>query len=135
MCFFVWIRLVFMQLTTDFFADMMGENVQPKDVFLAFTVDQGGNVVNACRNLDVEVLKCNAHRLNSVTMWALGINGSIRTGENPAMENLMKRLAAIVGVFSHSAVNNDELKDIQRLQEEFQTIYELIRRNDTRCVY
>lgn len=135
MCFFVWIRLVFMQLTTEFFADMMGENVQPKDVFLAFTVDQGGNVVNACRNLDVEVLKCNAHRLNSVTMWALGINGSIRTGENPAMEKLMKRLAAVVGVFSHSAVNNDELKDIQRLQEEFQIIYELIRRNDTRCVY
>lgn len=135
MCFFVWIRLVFMQLTTKFFADMMGENVQPKDVFLAFTVDQGGNVVNACRNLDVEVLKCNAHRLNSVTMWALGINGSIRTGENPAMEKLMKRLAAVVGVFSHSAVNNDELKDIQRLQEEFQIIYELIRRNDTRCVY
>jgi hypothetical protein len=124
-----------MQLTTKFFADMMGENVQPKDVFLAFTVDQGGNVVNACRNLDVEVLKCNAHRLNSVTMWALGINGSIRTGENPAMEKLMKRLAAVVGVFSHSAVNNDELKDIQRLQEEFQIIYELIRRNDTRCVY
>lgn len=135
MCFFVWIRLVFMQLTTEFFADMMGENVQPKDVFLAFTVDQGGNVVHACRNLDVEVLKCNAHRLNSVTMWALGINGSIRTGENPAMEKLMKRLAAVVGVFSHSAVNNDELKDIQRLQEEFQIIYELIRRNDTRCVY
>jgi len=110
----------------------MGEDVQPKDVFLAFTVDQGGNVVNACRHLGVEVLKCNALRLNSVTMWALGMNGSLKTGENTAMEKLMKRLAAIVGVFSHSAVNNDELKDIQRLQEEFHIIYELIRRNDTR---
>ena len=130
--FFVLIRLVFMQLTIEFFAEMMGEDVQPKDVFLAFTVDQGANVVNACRHLGVEVLKCNAHRLNSVTMWALGMNGSLKTGENPAMEKLMNRLAAIVGVFSHSAVSNDELKDIQRLQEEFQIIYELIRRNDTR---
>ena len=48
------------------------------------------------------------------------------------MEKLMKRLAALVGVFSHSAVNNDELKAIQKLQEESHKIYELIRRNDTR---
>ena len=106
--------------------------MEPKDVFLAFTVDQGGNVDNACKSLDVDVLKCNAHRLNSVTMWALGVNGSVNTCENPAMEKLMKRLAALVGVFSHSAVNNDELKAIQKLQEEFHKIYELIRRNDTR---
>lgn len=120
------------QLTTEFFGELMGEDVEPKDVFLAFTVDQGGNVVNACKSLDVDVLKCNAHRLNSVTMWALGVNGSVNTCENPAMEKLMKRLAALVGVFSHSAVNNDELKAIQKLQEEFHKIYELIRRNDTR---
>ncbi|CAM9391022.1 unnamed protein product, partial [Hapterophycus canaliculatus] len=92
---------------------MMGEDVQPSDVFLAFTVDQGGNVVNACDNLGVTVLKCNAHRLNFVTMWALGIRGTAKTCENPNMEKLMERLAAIVGVFSHSAVNNDELKEIQ----------------------
>jgi len=120
------------QLTTEFFGELMGEDVEPKDVFLAFTVDQGGNVDNACKSLDVDVLKCNAHRLNSVTMWALGVNGSVNTCENPAMEKLMKRLAALVGVFSHSAVNNDELKAIQKLQEEFHKIYELIRRNDTR---
>ena len=35
------------QLTQEFFAGFMGESVEPKDVFLAFTVDQGGNVVNA----------------------------------------------------------------------------------------
>ena len=110
----------------------MGEDVEPKDVFLAFTVDQGGNVVNACKSRDVDVLKCNAHRLNSVTMWVLGVNGSVNTCENPVMEKLMKRLAALVGVFSHSAVNNDEVKAIQKLQEEFHKIYELIRRNDTR---
>lgn len=56
------------QLTTEFFGELMGEDVEPKDVFLAFTVDQGGNVDNACKSLDVDVLKCNAHRLNSVTM-------------------------------------------------------------------
>ena len=120
------------QLTTEFFADMMGATVTPRGVFIAFTVDQGGNVVNACKNLGVAVLKCNAHRLNSATMWALGVNGSVNTCENPSMEKLMKRLAALVGVFSHSAVNNDELKDIQRLQEEFLQIYDLVRRNDTR---
>eukprot|EP00904_Undaria_pinnatifida_P003503 jgi/Undpi1/13153/HiC_scaffold_8.g02815.m1 len=76
-------------LTTKFFGELMGEGVEPKDVFLAFTVDQGGNVVNACKSLDVDV-------------------------------------------FSHSVVNNDELKAIQKLQEEFRKIYELIRHNDTR---
>ena len=44
------------------------------------------------------------------------------------------KLAACVGVWSHSAVNNDKLKDIQRqLEEDFHVIYELLRRNDTRC--
>ena len=112
----------------------MGPDVKPKDVFLAFTVDQGGNVVNACILLEVEVIKCNAHRLNSATMWALGICGSVKKCENPGMEKLMKKLAALVGVFSHSAVNNDEFKDIQTesLEEGFDNVLELIRRNDTR---
>ena len=79
------------------FGDMMGAHVTPKDVFLAFTMDEGGNVVNACKLLGVEVLKCNAHRLNSTTMWALGVNGSVPTCENPDMEKLIKRLAALVG--------------------------------------
>lgn len=29
-------------------SDTMVHFVEPKDVFVAFTVDQGGNVVNAC---------------------------------------------------------------------------------------
>ena len=124
---------MYTQLTTEFFGGMMGEDVAPKDVFLAFTVDQGGNVVNACMMLGVAVIKCNAHRLNSVTMWTLEIiRGSVKTCENPGMEKLMKRLAAVVGLFSHSAVNNDELKDIQKLQDGFSKTYDLIRRNDTR---
>ncbi|CAB1118168.1 unnamed protein product [Ectocarpus sp. CCAP 1310/34] len=48
------------------------------------------------------------------------------------MGTLMKKLAAMVGVFNHSAVNNDELKELQRLEEGFSRIYELLRRNDTR---
>eukprot|EP00904_Undaria_pinnatifida_P000882 jgi/Undpi1/10795/HiC_scaffold_29.g13243.m1 len=125
-----WIKKA--SLTTEFYLELMGEDVEPKDVFLAFTVDQGSKVVNACKSLDVDVLKCITHRLNSVAMWALGVRGPVNTCENPAMEKLMKRLAALVGVFSHSAVNNDELKAIQKLQEELHKIYELIRRNDTR---
>lgn len=40
------------------------------------------------------------------------------------------KLAALVGVFSHPTVDNDELKDMQKLQEVHKT-YELTRR-DTR---
>ena len=36
------------QLAQESFAGFMGEFVETKDVFVAFTVDQGGNVVNAC---------------------------------------------------------------------------------------
>jgi len=122
------------QLTQEFFAGFMGESVEPKDVFLAFTVDQGGNVVNACAALGVEVIKCNCHRVNSAVLWSLGIAGSATTCKNKPMGALMKKLAACVGVWSHSAVNNDKLKDIQRqLEEDFHEIYELLRRNDTRC--
>ena len=50
------------------------------------------------------------------------------------MGALMKKLEACVGVWSHSAVNNDKLKDIHgQLEEDFHEIYELIKRNDTRC--
>ena len=122
------------QLTQEFFASFMGESVEPKDVFLAFTVGQGGNVVNACAALGVEVIKCNCHRVNSAVLWSLGIAGSATTCKNKPMGALMKKLAACVGVWSHSAVNNDKLKDIQRqLEEDFHEIYELLRRNDTRC--
>ena len=112
----------------------MGESVEPKDVFLVFMVDQGRNVVNACAALGLEVIKCNCHRVNSAVSWSLGIAGSATTCKNKPMGDLMKKLAACVGVWSHSAVNNDKLKDIQRqLEEDFHQIYELLRRNDTRC--
>ena len=44
------------------------------------------------------------------------------------MEKLIKKLAALVGVFSHSAVNNDEFKDIQTesLKEGFDNVLDLV---------
>ena len=63
-----------------------------------------------------------------------GIAGSATTCKKKTMGALMKKLVACVGVWSHSAVNNDKLKDIQiQLEEDFHEIYELLRRNDTRC--
>ncbi|CAN0293947.1 unnamed protein product [Ectocarpus sp. 4 AP-2014] len=122
------------QLTKEYFSGFMGDSVKPSDVFLAFTVDQGGNVVNACTALGVPVVKCNCHRINSAVVWALGIAGPAATCKNALMGELMKKLAALVGVFSHSAVNNDMLKELQRLEADLHRIYELMRRNDTRCV-
>ena len=52
--------------------------------------------------------------------------------KNKPIGALMKKLAACVGVWSHSGVNN-KLKGIQRQVEDFHKVYELIRRNDTRC--
>ena len=78
--------------------EFMGESVEPKDVFLAFTVDRGGNVENACEALGVEVVKCNSHRVNSAVLWSLGFAGSAARCKNKAMGDLMKKLAACVGV-------------------------------------
>ncbi|CAB1106218.1 unnamed protein product [Ectocarpus sp. CCAP 1310/34] len=115
-------------LTLEYLTDLMGGSVESQDVFLAFTVDQGKNVVNACTALGVPVVECNCHRVNSAVLWALGIAGSVTTCKNKPM----KKLAALVGVFSHSAVNNDMLKELQRLEADLHRIYETIRRNDTR---
>lgn len=143
-----------LQMTEDYF----GVGVQPKDVFISATVDQGLNIVNACRNLDILTILCRGHRLNSAVMWALGINGTANTGKNPEMKQLTGKTAALVGVFSHSAVNNDALRAIQTAgkEEELEDLLlhadrlvmeaaqqadpaktpsplNLIRRNDTRC--
>lgn len=110
----------------------MGDMVEAKDVFIAFTVDQGGNVVNAIKALEVPVVLCNAHRLNTVVVWMLGIGGGPNTCKNVAMGALMRKLASCVGQFSHSCSNNTELRVFQELNAEFSRVYELIRRNDTR---
>ena len=56
--------------------------------------------------------------------------GSAARCKQEAMGELMKKLAACVGVFSHSAVKNDMLKELQQLEEDLHRTYELIRRND-----
>ena len=85
-------------------------------------MDQGGNVVNACNALGLLVIKCKCNRVNSAVLWALGIAGNGR--KNKDMGDLMKKLAALVGVFSHAAVNNDKLKDLQRLEDDLHQVYE-----------
>ena len=90
--------------------------------------------MNACAALGVEVIKCNCHRVNSAVLWSLGIAWSATTCKRKPTGVLMKKLAACVSVWSHSAVNNDKLEDIQRqLVEDVHEIHEPIRRNDTRC--
>ena len=120
------------RLTREYFSDFIGEFMERKDVFLAFTVDQGGNVVNACEALGVEVIKYNYHRVKSVVLWSLGISGSAARCKNKAMGELMKKLAAWVDVFSHSTVHNGMLKELKKLEEDLRRIYEPIRRNGTR---
>ena len=112
------------QLTREYFLDFMGEFVEPKDGRLprVYGGSKGGNVVNACEALGVEVIKCNCHRVNSAVLWSLGISGSAAHCKNKAMGELMKKLAACVGVFSHSAVNNDMLKELQKLEEDLHRI-------------
>ena len=102
-----------LQITQECFSKLVGDRVEPSDVFLAFTVDQGLNVVNAIEALNILVVVCNSHRLNTVVCWMIGIAGSDNTCKNSVLEKNMKKLAACVGKFSHSAVNNSDLQTIQ----------------------
>jgi hypothetical protein len=124
-------------VSRDFFSSFMPAGFEPKDVFSSGTVDQGGNVANAIKALDIPVLLCAAHRLNTSVSWGLGISGTVSTPssaakgraptcKNPTMRTALSRCAALVGVFSHAAGNNDllhilqcdELRDIQSGLEE-----------------
>ena len=95
-------------------------------------MNRGGNAVNACDAWGMEVIKSNCHRVNSAVLWSLRISGFAARCKNKAMYELMKKLAPCVGVFRYSAVNNDMLKELQKLEEDLHRIYELIKRNDTR---
>ena len=119
-----------------------GDSCEPNDVFVAATVDQGGNMVNAFRNLGVPVLACTGHRLNTAIKRSLGIAGMFTAGggdscKNAQLRSLLQRASAMVGAFSHSPVNNDECKSLQRemknMDGDIPDVLELIRRNDTRC--
>ena len=71
----------------------------------------------------MEVIKCTCHRVNSAVLWSLGISSSAVRCKNKAMGELTKKLAACVGVFSHSVVNNDMLKELYKLEEDLHRIY------------
>lgn len=93
--------------------------------------------MNAFKNMGVPVLECTGHRLNSMVSWGVGISGSIQAGgggtnKNRRLNALIARATAMVGRFSHSPVNNDALKEIQREVSDLTQELDLVRRNDTR---
>lgn len=104
-----------------YFSGIIGEFVKPINTFV-YMVVQDGDVVKARKALGMEVIWSNSHSVNSVTLWSLGISSSAARCKNKAISELAVR----VGVSSHSAVNNDKLNDIQRLEEDLHRFYELI---------
>lgn len=79
-------------------------------------------MVNACAVLGVEVIKCNAQRLNSASL-RLGIDDTDKTCKNRQAGKLINRLSTCVGVFSQSAVNNHQLENFREVLEEFVRMY------------
>lgn len=126
------------QVTVDAFEGIVGSaNCEPSNMYIAATVDQGGNMINAFRNMSVPTLVCSGHRLNSAVQWATGIGGSFKqdgtgTCKNRLAHELVRKATAMVGHLSHSVCNNDEFKQVQRELEEICNLLELIRRDDTR---
>lgn len=112
------------QVTEEFFAAMVGSDVQPAVALLGFVVDQGGDVFDAVKALHIlPTFKVHRARLEHGTHVGIGnrrVTYDSRCKNKP-IEKLMKRLAALLEVFSHSAVNNDELKLLQELKEELGT--------------
>ena len=100
------------------------------DVYIAATVDQGGNILKAFRCLLVPVLVCSAHRLNSMVAWGIGINGFEENCRNPGLRDLIKRTSSLVSKFNHSPVASDAVNDVQR--EMGKTVLQRSHRNETR---
>lgn len=100
------------QLTTEVFGTFI-TGVQPKQVYVAATVDQGRNIINACEALGITTLQCLCHRVNSAVMWATGINGTPATCKNKNGRELVSKAAALVGMFSHSCTNSDAFRALQ----------------------
>lgn len=91
----------------NYVGEFMGQGVVPRDVFLAGTTAQRGNLMNALVELNIPVLLCAAHRLRSGVGWALGVNGSKATGRNPSARDVTARAASLAGALSHSAFYNN----------------------------
>lgn len=98
-------------------------------------------MVNAFEGMGVPVLICTGHRLNSGINWGIGISGSFKkatqegTCKNPVLRNLVAVMTALAGVFSHSPCNNDAFKNLQTELDQLSNALEVLRRNDTRCVF
>ena len=76
------------QVTTDAFARIVGaENCEPSNIYVAATVDQGGNMSNAFGNMGVPVLICSGHRLNSAVSRATGITRSFNKDGSGTCKN------------------------------------------------
>ncbi|CBJ27853.1 conserved unknown protein [Ectocarpus siliculosus] len=100
------------QLTTGVFQSIVPA-VVPSDVYVAATVDQGLNVVNACKSLGIPTIPCLGHRIHSSVMWGIGVSGSVATQKNKKGRVLVGRCAACAGMFSHSCTNSDAFRLVQ----------------------
>lgn len=100
-----------LQLTAEFY----GKDLFPKDVLICLCnyCGPGGGTASTLASLSASnTIKCRGHRANTEpTMWALGLAGSTAsTCKKPQAKTLIGRGAALVGVYSHSAVNNDAFR-------------------------
>jgi hypothetical protein len=116
-----------LQVTKEWFASFMPAGFEPKHVYTAGTVDQGGNVANAITALKVPLILCAAHRLNTAVSWGIGVSGSTTTCRNMEFRQVLSAAAALVGVFSHAAGNNDllymlQLEELRTLQSELEDV-------------
>jgi hypothetical protein len=134
------------KVTKEWFSPFMGGNVQPKDVYVGATVDQGGNLLKAIKMCEVPSIKCFMHRLNTCVQWATGLagtppkDGEPGTVKNAPMKDLISRGGAVVNHFAHSSVANDALYDIQdklfeAVDAESGQPLNVVKRNDTRLAY
>ncbi|CAM9575148.1 unnamed protein product, partial [Ectocarpus sp. 4 AP-2014] len=130
--------------TNKVFEPVLGKGkVPPKDVYIAATVDQGGNMVNVFKNLGIPVQICSGHRLNSGIGWGLGISGTYNQQtcagacKNKTLRKLMSTMTACAGLFNHAPCNNDELREVQSTIAEMTRSLEVVRRNDTTysCIF
>lgn len=64
--------------------------------------------------MDLPALLCRAHGLTSCGICALGIAGSQINYKHTSKKKLVEKLAAFVGIFSRSSVNNDVLRAIKK---------------------
>lgn len=77
------------------------------------TVDQGLNVVNACKSLGIPTIPCLGHRIHSFVMWGVGVSGSVAKQKNKKGRALVGRCAACAGMFTHSCTNSDAFRLVQ----------------------